>query len=105
MMAGAARNAVRRTRNGEGSDAVGVAVASDADVSLGRAGTSGLEGGPATPRDDEDSRIYEEQTAPRPSRRMMASVCRSSVGPEGRLSLPARSGSMLDTLVLDTLTS
>jgi hypothetical protein len=48
MTAGAARNAVRRTKNGDGSDAVGVGVWTDGAVPL--------ELGAATARDDEDSR-------------------------------------------------
>lgn len=80
IMAGAARNTVFRTRKGEGSDAVGVALETEIDVVLAALPR-------ATLGHDEDPRRYVEQTAPAPSRRMIASVCRSSVGPEGRLSL------------------
>jgi len=84
--------------NGEGSDVVGVAVQIEAAVALENAGAPPVELGAATPIDDEDPRRYEEQTAPGPSRRMMASVCKSSVGHEGRLSL-SLSACMRDRLI------
>ena len=79
MMGIAARNGVFRTMNGERSEAVGVASEIETDVGVG-VGVGVMVGY------DEDPRRYVEQTAPGPSRRMIASVCRSSVGPEGRLS-------------------
>jgi hypothetical protein len=80
MVTGAARNADLRTRKGDGSEDVGVAIEPEAEVVVG-VGVGGTVG------HDEDPRRYVEHTAPAPSRRMIASVWRSSVGPEGRLSL------------------
>ena len=92
MTAGAAGNTVLRTWNGDGSAEVGVAIAMDIEVGVGLDVGVGVG---VRLGHDEDPRRYVEQTAPGPSRRMIASVCRSSVGPEGRLSI--------STLVLEAL--
>jgi hypothetical protein len=77
VMMGAARKAVFLTTKGERSEAVGVASAIETDVVVGVGVMVGH---------DEDPRRYVEPTASAPSRMMIASVWRSSVGSEGRLS-------------------